>query len=249
MTAGEDHASDYDDFAWFYNHYWGTITANPPMSDALDRLLFSHLPSGARILDICCGTGQLAAMLAERGFAVTGIDGSARQLAYARRNAPGCEFIHADARDFELPREYDAAISVYDSLNHIMTLEGLWRCFRSTCNACKPGSQFLFDLNMEEGLLKRWKGSNAQVGEDNAFIMRFSYDRASKIARAETTLFQREEGTWRRSDLSLLQTAYSEEEVTRALLEGGFADVSVHAGLKELGPPMGEGRSFFLARK
>ena len=109
--------SDYDDFAWFYNRYWGAVTANPPMLDALDRLLLSRLGREARLLDICCGTGQLAAVLAERGFAVTGIDGSARQLEYARRNAPGCDFINADARDFDLPQIYDAALSL--SLIHI----------------------------------------------------------------------------------------------------------------------------------
>jgi SAM-dependent methyltransferase len=241
--------SDYDDFAWFYNHYWGAVTAHPPMLDVLDRALFSHLPADAKILDICCGTGQLAAVLAERGLAVTGIDSSARQLEYARHNAPGCEFIHADARDFDLPQIYDAALSVYDSLNHIMTMRDLERCFRNVCNALVPGSPFLFDLNMEEGLLKRWKGSNSHVESDNAFIMLFSYDAGEKVARADTTMFRLEEGIWHRSDVAFLQAAYSEEEVMGSLRNAGFSDISTYNAARELGQSMGEGRTFFLALK
>ncbi|MBN2027683.1 MAG: class I SAM-dependent methyltransferase [Actinobacteria bacterium] len=249
MAAGDTYYSDYDDFAWFYNRYWGAVTAHPPMLDALDDLLLSRLARGARVLDICCGTGQLAAVLSERGFAVTGIDGSARQLEYARRNAPACEFVHADARDFDLPETCDAALSVYDSLNHIMTVDDLRLCFRNACNACKPGGVFLFDLNTEEGLVKRWKGSNAHVEGDNAFIMLFSYDAEEKVARADTTMFRLEEGVWHRSDVALFQTAYPDEAVADAVRESGFSDVSVYDGLEVLGTPMGEGRAFFLARK
>ena len=248
MSEGDIY-SDYDDFAWFYNHYWGPVTAHPPMLDALDRLLFSGLAEGVRVLDVCCGTGHLAAVLAGRGFAVTGVDGSARQLEYARSNAPGCEFIHADARSFSLPAVYTGAVSVFDSLNHIMTLEDLERCFRCVCGALVPGGSFLFDLNMEEGLARRWKGSNAMAESDNAFIMMFFYDAEEKIARADTTTFRLQDGAWYRGDIVFLQTAYSEEEVTNALRNGGFSTVSTYNASQELGMPMGEGRTFFLARK
>ncbi|RJP35675.1 MAG: class I SAM-dependent methyltransferase [Actinobacteria bacterium] len=241
--------SDYDDFAWFYNHYWGGITANPPMLDVLDRLLFSRLPRGAKVLDICCGTGQLDAVLAQRGFAVTGIDGSACQLEYARHNAPGCEFIHADVRDFNLAPAYDAAISIFDSLNHILTLEGLERAFLNVHKALVPGGCFLFDLNMEEGLHNHWKGFNAQVEDDNAFVMRLAYDPEERIARADTTMFRREGEAWRRSDSSFTQTAYAQEEIFASLIRGGFVDISASEALQELGRPMGEDRTFFLARK
>ena len=245
----EDIYSDYDDFAWFYNHYWGNITAYSPMLDVLERLLFSRLPAHAKVLDVCCGTGRLAAALVERGLAVTGIDASARQLEHARRNAPGAEFIHADARSFALPAEYDAALSVFDSLNHILTPEGLGRAFANVCGALVPGGHFLFDLNMEEGLSKHWRGFKAQVEDDNALIMRLAYDPEERMARADTTMFRLEDEAWRRSDTSLTQTAYPEEEIVASLLRCGFEGISTSEAIEELGRPMGEDRTFFLARK
>lgn len=47
---------------------------------------------GARVLDLGCGTGLLAARLAAAGCSVTGLDFSDEMLAEARRRAGGAEF-------------------------------------------------------------------------------------------------------------------------------------------------------------
>src|SRR5262245_41485292 len=121
--------SDYDRFAWFYNRYWGGEFSRPALS-IYNVILFPHLTPGCRVLDLCCGTGQIAAGLIEHGFQVTGIDGSEAMLKFARENAPQAQFVHADARSFDLPKEYEAVLSAFDSLNHIMELEQLIAVFR-----------------------------------------------------------------------------------------------------------------------
>jgi hypothetical protein len=63
----------YDCIGWFYDRYWRT--AYTRFLPALDRLVLSRLGKGSRILDLCCGTGQLAAALCRRGFFVTGWTG------------------------------------------------------------------------------------------------------------------------------------------------------------------------------
>src|ERR1041385_3961471 len=47
------------------------------------------LPSGARILDVPCGQGRHAHLLAEAGFLVDGVDLSATLLARARERGTG----------------------------------------------------------------------------------------------------------------------------------------------------------------
>jgi len=106
--------SDYDAFAWVYNKHWGNSFL-PHALPALEKLVFAHLPANACILDLCCGTGQLAQILVERGYQVSGLDGSAEMLCFARGNAPTVEFTHADARSFELPDVFRAVISTFDS--------------------------------------------------------------------------------------------------------------------------------------
>ena len=154
--------SDYVAFAWAYNRYWGSMFMDRALP-ALERLVFTHLPRGASVLDVGCGTGQLAGVLLSRGFRVTGLDRSAEMIRFARENAPGATFLVADARSFRLPRAFHAALSTFDTLNHIPSLEELAATFCNVHAALVPGGLFLFDLNMEEGYLARWRGGDSVV--------------------------------------------------------------------------------------
>src|SRR5690348_21945 len=73
---------------------------DPDRSD-LDAYVALATESGARaMLDIGCGTGTLACLLARRGVQVTAADPAVASLAVARRK-PGAEhvrWLHADAR-------------------------------------------------------------------------------------------------------------------------------------------------------
>jgi SAM-dependent methyltransferase len=65
-----------------------------------------------RILDIGCGTGQLACALAENGHAVTGLDPAAGMLAVARGRLAGdrVRWVQADARSAVLAERFDLAV-------------------------------------------------------------------------------------------------------------------------------------------
>jgi 2-polyprenyl-3-methyl-5-hydroxy-6-metoxy-1,4-benzoquinol methylase len=62
----------YDGLGWFYDRYWRNLCMK--LMPALDRLVLTGLPRGARVLDLCCGTGHLSQCLCRRGLKVTGID-------------------------------------------------------------------------------------------------------------------------------------------------------------------------------
>src|SRR5512138_3077882 len=52
---------------------------------------------GDRVLDACCGTGDLAAEALRHGAAgVAGLDFSERMLERARRKEPAVEWVHGD---------------------------------------------------------------------------------------------------------------------------------------------------------
>ena len=76
----------------------------------------SGLPPG-RALDVACGAGRNAVWLAERGWAVTGVDFSDAALANARRLAAerGVEvdWVDVDLRDWQPPAEYDLVAVLY----------------------------------------------------------------------------------------------------------------------------------------
>lgn len=246
MTDGGCYA-DYGPFAWFYNRYWGAFSSRA--LPVLNRLVLGGLPAGTSILDLCCGTGQLAHLLTARGLRVVGVDSSSEMLAFARQNAPQAEFVLADAREFKSPVAFDAAVSLFDSLNHIMSLDELAKVFANVQAALVPGGRFVFDLNMDSGYRQRWNGSFGLAADDHALIARSSYDAAERLARMDLTMFRLVEGTWRRSDVSLLQRAYPEDEVREALTQAGFREVTAFDAERDLQLPGGQGRTFFVAVK
>jgi SAM-dependent methyltransferase len=65
--ASFERYSAYDLLADVYGAHWGHFLAGQ-IGPVLDRLVLSVMPDGAAILDLCCGTGDLAAALSERGF-------------------------------------------------------------------------------------------------------------------------------------------------------------------------------------
>ncbi len=238
----------YDKLAWFYDRYWDRHYHAEALR-ILDRLVLNRLPRGARILDLCCGAGHLALMLAEKGFRVTGIDRSEEMLACAARKLPEAGFIRADARAFRLQPVFTAAVSTFESISHILEIEGLLEVFGNTHAALKPGGFFAFDINTEEAYLELWHKSSAIVESDHICIVRGGYDPGSRTGRTDITLLRLQEG-WHREDIQLLQRAYSVETIRDALEAAGFREVAQYdASRLGMQGDQGIGRVFFRARK
>ena len=82
------------------------------------ELLLDRLPTGARVLDVGCGTGlPTARQLVDGGCAVAGIDISPVMLEIARRNVPEATFEQRDAVDIEASgNPYDAVVAFFSLL-------------------------------------------------------------------------------------------------------------------------------------
>ena len=239
----------YDPIAGVYNRHWGYFADR--IYPVLHRLALREFPPGCDVLDLCCGTGQLAAVLSREGYAVTGVDGSEGMIEIARRNAPSVEFLVQDARELSLDRRFAAVFSTFDSLNHVMSLEDLELVFRNVYAILEASGCFEFDLNMEEGYLQRWRGSFGIVEDDLVCVARSSRDEEERVGRMDLTVFESERTGWTRKDVSLLQRWYSEHDIRERLRSAGFERIRTFAckdGVLESAPDT-TGRMFFVARK
>ena len=64
-------------------------------------------------------------------------------------------------------------------------------------------------------------------------------------------MFSRREGRWERSDVTLLQRCYDDEEIVKALRAVGFVGVRTHDGARDLGEGLSRypGRRFFVCER
>lgn len=113
------------------------------MTNKLDSplaVIKSVIPSlaGIRILDVGCGSGGLARLLAEEGAEVTGIDPNPQALTAARTLAPAARFEAASAE--ALPFE-DAAFDVVLVVNalHHVPLHAMDRALAEAGRVARPG--------------------------------------------------------------------------------------------------------------
>jgi SAM-dependent methyltransferase len=222
-------ASPYDAIADFYHRGWSDWYL-PSVRPALERLFYSALRPGARVLDVCCGCGHVTGDLRARGYEVTGIDLSEALIKVARADVPGAKFMVADAREFRVDRPFEGALSTFDSLNHLLTYEDLLAAFRSVHAALLRDAPFFFDMNLEEAYaldLGQWSKHSES---DAVGFVRGVYTWETRRARTELVWFtaEKESGLWQRHDSVVEEQCYTVDEIRSALGEAGFSSIETY---------------------
>ncbi|HSU31956.1 MAG TPA: class I SAM-dependent methyltransferase [Bryobacteraceae bacterium] len=241
--------SSYDDIAGMYHAFWADWYL-PAATPALEKLFFSQVRPGSRVLDVCCGSGHVTKELVARGYLVTGVDLSASLIAEARKELPGAEFHVQDARALSLDGRYAAALSTFDSLNHILSIEDLRRVFTGVRKHLTSGGLFVFDMNDEQAYFLDMRQWAANVAERSVGLVRGTYDAAKKTASTELIWFKKEDTSelWTQKRSIVKQRCYASEEIVASLSDSGFRSAeAISASDAGLVSDLGFGRIFYIA--
>lgn len=198
----------------------------------LPRVLSSirkhRIPRGAMV-DVACGTGSLALLMARRGWSVWGIDASGAMLAQAWRKAARGRlpvvFLRQDMRAMRLPARVQLAVSVFDSLNHLPGPADLAAAFRSVGAALEPGGWFLFDLNNERCFTRLWTREQTLTHRSFTLLLRNSYNADTRRARSRVTILLPGRRGMTVLEETVRERCFTAEQVCRALRRGGLSPV------------------------
>ncbi len=124
------------------------IDQNLQSGDVINRWLLLRprqrivqLLKGQRVLDVCCGTGNLTAMLVAAGCQVVGVDNSPTMLSHARQKHIAAEFKQMDAVQLPFDHEFDAA--VISIALHEMPQQVREKVWESMRRAVRPGGRLI----------------------------------------------------------------------------------------------------------
>ena len=229
--------------------WYDQLTGDVPYGDFADFYEAQFAADGGEfklLLDLCCGTGTLTALMTGRGYELIGVDASFDMLMQAREKAVGLEtpplFLCQDAAELDLYGTVDAAYCSLDGMNYIAP-ELLPELFHRLRLFIRPGGLFIFDLRSPEWLRSMDGQVYVDEQEDVLCLWRADMDEDEGLVVYGMDIFSAEGELWRRQSEEHIEYVH-EFEALKALLEKeGFEKITLCAD----GPQCAIGRQFICA--
>ncbi|MCK1859428.1 class I SAM-dependent methyltransferase, partial [Legionella pneumophila] len=148
----------YEVYDEIINWFDDARTKNLMESEYLN-LIVNAIPPKSSILDLGCGTGEpIAQFFIEKGFKLTGVDGSQKMIELCRKRFPDERWIVSDMRDINLQQQFDVILA-WHSFFHLDhdSQRNMFKIFESHT---KPGGVLAFTSGEEEGEV--WSDNGGQ---------------------------------------------------------------------------------------
>ncbi|MBI2913566.1 MAG: methyltransferase domain-containing protein [Chloroflexi bacterium] len=209
------------------------------------------LPPGASVLDLCCGPGRHAVPLAQRGFAVTGLDLSAYHLRLARQAARqagvGARWVQSDMREIPFATEFDAVINIFTSFAYFESDEEDFRVLTGVSWALKPGGRFLIDTINREWLMRHFQPTRwEQLPDGSLHLERPRFDPLTSRVESEWILVT---PSGRRETHTIRLRWYTLTEMAKMLSRAGMTVRQVWGGFDGQQYGLDSPRMIVLAQK
>ena len=227
----------YDALAKYYDQLMSHVDFTPWLS-----MFCPHVQEGDIVLDLACGTGTLAQLLAEKGYQVIGVDASAAMLMEARQKGSGPLFIQQRMEKLDLYGTVNAAVCSLDGMNYLTNREGFVQALRRVHLFLEPGGVFLFDVKTPQALAAM--DGRSYVSQTEQVFCAWESTWHSPLCRHEITVFEKSGKLWSRFRESHNQRAYSMEFIEASMKEVGYKEIFFR---DDILPE--QGRVFVIGRK
>jgi SAM-dependent methyltransferase len=157
----------------------------------IHNLIQASSPAARDILELGCGTGNHAALLADKGYRLLGIDFSDEMLQKANERvsqlpvelASRLDFAQGDIRQVRLSQTFGLVISLFHVISYQITNKDLTSLFNTVRNHLKPGGFFIFDV---------WYGLAVLNDPPGVRVKRLEDDKTKVYRIAESVIFASE---------------------------------------------------------
>lgn len=176
--------ADYYELLYQDKDYYGEVKF-------IQKILSTHAPNAHQLLELGCGTGKHATLLAEKGYQVHGVDRSIKMLQQAEANllqsspeiACRLKFTEGDIQQVRLNQKFDAILSLFHVVSYQIENKNLIDTFTTVREHLNPGGVFVFDV---------WYGPAVLNEQPTVKIKRVENEQIKIMRIAEPALFPNE---------------------------------------------------------
>lgn len=243
----------YERFAYLYDE----LMEDSPY-DEWERFIESRVEAyrspGQKLLDIGCGTGELAVRLAKAGYDVTGVDLSTEMLTVAdskaSENQLEIQFYEQDMRELNLPEQFDIITIMCDSLNYLETLDDIKATFKRVNEHLNEEGLFIIDVHSLYKINQIFKNHEFTYNEEKlSYIWEcFEGPYEDSVYHDLTFFVQTPSGLYEKVEETHIQRTWDKEKYLMCLQEASLDIVDVCADFTEEVSETSE-RLFFTAKK
>ena len=205
------------------------------------------------LLDLACGTGTLALLMAKRGWKVFGIDASEGMLKQARQKILGKRYPIVFSRQkmekFGLSEPVMVTTCLFDALNHLTSLGAVLRCFRNVHTTLGKRGFFIFDVNNELCYRTVWRQTEVIHEKDFTMVLENSFDIPRRIGKSHVTLFLRRGKLFESRRETVRERYYPRAEIGELLHRAGFEVLESSDFNFTTNPLVGEIKTWWVVRK
>jgi SAM-dependent methyltransferase len=184
----------------------------------------------ARLLDVPCGDGRLGVRLAARGYAVTGLDISAENVATCRSAMPGgaaAEWIEADMQQLPVAGPFAGAYCCGNSFGYL-EYSAQRQFLERVASVLEPGARFVVDASVAaETLLPKLEERAWYEAGGIHFLIENHY--AAADSRLDTTCTFLWNG--RQEVRRFSHFVYTVAEIRRMLAAAGLPTIALYGGI------------------
>ena len=145
----------------------------------LDNLIHKYHPTTSSIMELGCGTGGHAFLLAEKGYSLHCVDASGEMLGIAREKLgsamPGVaervEFSKGDIRTYNQDQKFDVVTALFHVVSYQTTNDDLISTFRAAAAHLNEGGIFIFDCWYGPAVLTERPENRIKSVEDDKLII------------------------------------------------------------------------------
>lgn len=247
--------TDYTHFASVYDAFMEEAPYDKWVSFTKD-ICKKHQLSPDSIVDLGCGTGEIALRLADEGYAVTGVDMAQDMLTIAEQksqlHSQRISWVHQDIRTLTGMKQMDLAVSYCDVMNYITEEDEINQTFKGIYDCLRHDGLFIFDIHgmqyVENALVEH---TFSDVNDQMAYIWNcFGGESAGEMFH-ELTFFVKQNEGYRRFDEDHHQRTYETSFYTKTLQQVGFSKIEIYTdfSVKNQNQEQSGERIFIVAQK